>query len=89
MTEEAKRALLKAGFSGARFADVEITISDNFRDVFSSVKLPPLVWLQVDGKAGRDDFGIASNLHLVMSERILDVLDELGLPLASFKPFDE
>lgn len=34
VTEEAKRALLKAGFSGARFADVEITISDNFRDIF-------------------------------------------------------
>ncbi|MDX8514955.1 hypothetical protein [Mesorhizobium captivum] len=89
VTEGAERALLKAGFSGATFADVEITISDNFRDVFSNVKLPLLVWLKVDGKAGRDDFGIASNLQLVISERILDVLDELGLPLASFKPFDD
>ncbi|MBZ9868005.1 hypothetical protein LB515_21740 [Mesorhizobium sp. CA15] len=89
ITEEAKFALQKVGFSGATFADVEITISDNFRDVYSDVKIPPLVWLKIDGKAGHADFGIASDLRLVISELILDVLDELGLPMASFKPFDD
>ncbi|PBB36911.1 hypothetical protein [Mesorhizobium sp. WSM3868] len=89
ITEEAKFALQQAGFSGATFADVKITISDNFRDVYSDIKIPPLVWLKIEGEAGHSDFGIASDLRLVMSERILDVLDALGLPMASFKPFDD
>lgn len=89
VTEEAKRALLDIGFSGATFADVTITISDNFREVYSDVKLPPFVWLKVIGRAGRDDFGIGRNFRLVISERVLDVLDELGIPNADIKPLDD
>jgi hypothetical protein len=42
-------------------------------------KLPSLVWLKVDGKAGHDDFGIAEDHWLVVSERVLDVLRPLGI----------
>jgi hypothetical protein len=86
VTEEAKR-VLEVAFSGATFADVEVTISDNFRAVYSDVKLPPFVWLKVNGRAGHDDLGVR-NRPFVLSERVVDVLDELGLPFASIEPFD-
>lgn len=89
VTGEMKRALLEIGFSGATFADVEITVSDNFRDLYSNdVKLPSFVWLKVNGHAGHDDFGIGRNHRLVVSERILDLLDGLGIPNADVAPFD-
>ncbi|MBZ9854321.1 hypothetical protein LB566_10940 [Mesorhizobium sp. CA13] len=88
VTEEAKRGLLAIGISGATFADAQVTVSEDFHLVQPDVVLPPFVWLKVDGKAGLDDFGINQKLYLVMSERALDVLDELGLPSASIEPFD-
>ncbi|MFK0692083.1 hypothetical protein ACFX5Q_28310 [Mesorhizobium sp. IMUNJ 23033] len=88
VTEEARRGLLAIGISGATFAEAEITTSEDFQELQPDVELPVFVWLKVDGRAGRDDFGINQNLNLVVSERAFDVLDELGLPSASIKPFD-
>jgi hypothetical protein len=45
------------------------------------------VWLQVTGRAGRDDFGLAADLRLVISERALDVLKGLQLDDALIEPF--
>lgn len=89
VTEEAARALLALNFTGATFASVEITISDNFRELYPDVELPSFVWLRVNGQAGHDDFGLARICRLVVSERVLDVLDELGIPGADFDLFDE
>jgi hypothetical protein len=50
-------------------------------------KLPPFAWLKVDGQAGRDDFGIAPDYRLVVSERVLDVLKPLGISNALIEPF--
>ena len=89
VTEEAERALLAIGISGAVFADAEVTISEDFHRVQPDVVLPPFVWLKVGGKAGHDDFGINQNLNLVVSERAFDVFDELGLPSADIKRFGD
>ncbi|MDX8514936.1 hypothetical protein [Mesorhizobium captivum] len=89
VTEEAKQALLKMGISGANFADAEITASDEFHELQPEQDLPDFVWLKVDGKAGRDDFGIASNHDLVISERVLDLFERLGIPSAVIEPFIE
>lgn len=88
VTEEAAHALSKIGFTGATFAPVEVTTSEDFREQQPDVELPSFVWLKVNGKAGHDDFGIAKNLNLVLSERVFDVFDERGLPSATIKPFD-
>lgn len=88
MTEEAAHALSEIGFTGATFAAVEVKTSEDFRELQPEVELPSFVWLKVNGKAGHDDFGIAKNLNLVLSERVFDVFDERGLPSATIKPFD-
>jgi len=87
VTEEAKHGLVEIGISGATFAEAEVTMSEDFHELQPDVELPAFVWLKVDGRAGHDDFGIANNLNLVVSERAFDVLDELGLPSASIRPF--
>ncbi|TIV24700.1 MAG: hypothetical protein E5V74_01315 [Mesorhizobium sp.] len=89
VTEEAKQALLNMGISGANFADAEITVSDEFHELQPGQHLPEFVWLKVDGRAGHDDFGIASNYDLVISQRVLDLFERLGIPSAVIEPFNE
>ena len=77
------------GFSGATFADVEVTTSEEFHEGQPGQELPPFVWLKVDGKAGRDDFGVAANYLLVISKRVLDLLESLGIPFAVVEPYEQ
>lgn len=88
VTEEAKRVLLEIGFSGATFADVEVTTSELFEEMQPELELPPFVWLKVDGQAGHDDFGLPPNHRLVVSERVLDALKPLGISNALIEPFE-
>jgi hypothetical protein len=85
---EVKQALQNIGFSGASFAHAEITKSDNFLELQPHVELPQFVWLKVNGKAGHDDFGIARDLRLVVSERILNLLEDFGIPSAIVEPYE-
>ncbi|MER9137525.1 hypothetical protein NKI20_14715 [Mesorhizobium sp. M0830] len=89
VTEEAQRALQQIGFSGATFAGAEVTTSEEFHEYQPGQELPPFVWLKVNGKAGRDDFGIAADYRLVISKRILDLLESLGIPFAVVEPYEQ
>lgn len=88
VTEETQHALQKMGFSGATFAAAEVTISEDCQEDQPGLELPPFVWLKVDGKAGRDDFGIAADYRLVISKRVLNLLESLGIPFAVVEPYD-
>ncbi|WP_245518333.1 MULTISPECIES: hypothetical protein [unclassified Mesorhizobium] len=88
VTEETQRALQKMGFSGATFAEAEVTISEECQEDQPGLDLPPFVWLKVNGKAGLDDFGIAIPFRLVISQRILDLLESLGIPFAVVEPYE-
>ena len=61
-------------------------MSETFRDLYPNQLLPRFVWLRPDGKAGREDFGTASNGKLVVSERALQALKDLGIPNAIVAP---
>ena len=88
VVSEVKQALQNIGFSGASFAHVEITKSDDFLELQPNIELPQFVWLKVSGKAGHDDFGIARDLRLVISARVLDMLEAFGIPSATVEPYD-
>ena len=88
VTEEAQHALQRMGFSGATFADAEVTTSEEFQEDQPGLELPHFVWLKVNGKAGQDDFGIAVPFHLIISERVLDLLESLGIFVAIVEPYD-
>ena len=87
VTEEAVGKLQEADATGVRFGDVEITTSDQFRELFGDRKLPRFAWLQIVGRAGHDDFGLAPSRRLVISERVLDILNGLQLTNALIEPF--
>src|SRR5882762_5476579 len=57
VTEDAKNKLMESAVTGACFANVEISTSGEFDDFYPGRQLPRFVWLQVTGRAGRDDFG--------------------------------
>jgi hypothetical protein len=89
VTENAMKKLMENGATtGARFADVKITTMYPFREFHPDMRLPKFMWLQITGRAGRDDFGLAADLRMVISERALDVLKGLQLTDALIAPFE-
>ena len=89
VTEDAMEKLMESGATaGTRFADVEITTTYPFRELYPDTKLPKFVWLQVTGRAGQDDFGLVANKRLVISEHALDVLKGIQLTDALIEPFE-
>jgi hypothetical protein len=88
VTEAAKKKLQSAGLTGIRFDTVEVTTSGFFQDRYPNRQLPKFFWLKIMGTAGQDDFGIAKDLRLVVSEPTLKVLVGLGISNALVAPFE-
>ena len=90
VTEAAKENIKAMAATGVKFDEVEISTSDEFDDVSPGLQLPRFAWLQVAGKAGQDDFGIAPapDFRLVISQRVLDLLKSMGVSNASIKEFE-
>ena len=78
----------RLGLTGVRFDKVEVTASELFEQLYPNRRLPKFVWLQIIGKPGQDDFGMAKGLMLVVSERALEVLKGLGISNALVTPFE-
>jgi hypothetical protein len=79
----------RAGLTGVRFDEAEVTTSQQFRELYPNRQLPKFVWLKVEGKPGMEDFGIAPGLRLVVSQRALELLKHVGVShAASITPFE-
>jgi hypothetical protein len=79
VTEEAKKELEAIRASGMRFDSVETSTSDLFDEIHPGERLPKFVWLKIVGRPGEDDFGMAPDQRLVVSERVLDLFKRLDL----------
>ncbi|ACC75572.1 hypothetical protein PPMP20_03855 [Paraburkholderia phymatum] len=79
VTREAAGALNELNASGYECREMELTVSESFREVYPERTLPEFLWLSVTGVAGRNDFGLAADSRLVVSERVLHVLKTFGL----------
>jgi hypothetical protein len=79
VTAEAKKELEAIRASGMRFDSVETSTSDLFDEMYPGERLPKFVWLKIVGRPGEDDFGMAPDQRLVVSERVLDLFKRLGL----------
>ncbi|MER2249787.1 hypothetical protein ABS772_07650 [Methylorubrum podarium] len=87
VTEEARQALVQEGVTDARFDEVEVSLSDTFRETQPGTTLPRFVWLLPEGEPGQDDIAAARDGRLVLSQRALDVLQARGLSQALVEPF--
>ena len=79
VTDRCRDALARAGFKGCSFASVTVTRSGRFVELYPGRELPRFHWLKVTGTAGEDDFGIANDHRLVVSERVLRALKSLEI----------
>ncbi|MHA6829299.1 hypothetical protein ACQUJV_24240 [Ralstonia pseudosolanacearum] len=78
-TLSASEALEQSGVTGIQLAELEVSTSVGFRDMYPAREIPSLRWLKVTGEAGKHDFGIATDLRLVVSEKAIDVLRPFGI----------
>src|ERR1700742_2346677 len=79
VTDRLKEALIEAHASGIAFGDVEVTKAGIYHDMYGDRPLPAFSWLQITGRAGKDDFGLSPSHRLVISERIMNLLKAFEL----------
>lgn len=77
-TRELAEAITSAGLTGVEFDKAEISKSIIFNQLQPGLRLPQFLWFKFYGTPGKDDFGL-KNLQLVVSQRALDLLKDLGI----------
>jgi hypothetical protein len=50
--------------------------------------LPAFSWLQITGLTGKDDFGLSASGCLIVSERIMNLLNAFGLNHCEVSEYD-
>jgi hypothetical protein len=88
VTDPLRERLIQAHASGFEFGDVEVTKAGIFLDLLGDRPLPAFSWLKVTGRAGKDDFGPSSSRHLIVSERMLNLLKAFGVNHCEISEYD-
>lgn len=83
-----KERLIEMRASGVAFGDLEVTRAGIYFDLYGDRPLPAFSWLKILGRAGTDDFGLSSSGLLVVSERIMNLLNAFGLKHCEVSEYD-
>lgn len=89
VTQRLGDALEQAELTGFALADVEISVSDTGAELLGDTRLPDFRWLRVAGAPGADDFGLAGDGSLVVSERAFEVLRTGGIDNCDIEEWPE
>jgi len=65
--------------SGCELVRVKVTTSRQFRELYPNRGIPEFEWLKITGRVGVNDFGIAADNRLVVSDRALSILRSFNL----------
>lgn len=87
-TGAAVDALTALGATGWGAAPLELELDEHQLSSDVREDPPSLLWMKVTGDPTRDDFGISSDLRLVVSERALGALRQLGMRHAIVSPWN-
>lgn len=87
VSESLAKKIESAELNGYKFDDVEISKSEQFEELYPGKELPKFYWLKVTGVAGKDDFGIAEDYRLTVSEKALEVLKKGKIDEADVEEF--
>lgn len=74
VTERLAVKLCSVGLTGFELRELEVSTSEQFAELHPDVDLPGFQWLVVRGQLGRDDFAIAHDHRLVVSDRALAIV---------------
>lgn len=85
ITERLAKALEESKFTGWHLENVAVSTSATFKDLYPGRELPRFWWLVVRGHQD-DDFALADNLRLEVSDRALDLLQGHALNNAIIEP---
>ncbi len=77
--EIARRAIEVRGLTGTRFEVMKATKSLVFEELYPGRLLPQFWRLLPEGKFLQDDFSLAPDYRLTVSDRALNLLREMGL----------
>jgi hypothetical protein len=87
VSERLKSEIMNSELLGFEIDGLEVTKSDQFDELYPGKELPEFYWLKITGQAGKDDFGIASDHRLVVSDKALDALRRCSLEQADLEEF--
>lgn len=87
VTEKMRSIMEECNVSGYQFDVVQVSVSDEYRELNDNEKLPRFWWLKVSGTAGQDDVGISETHSLVVSERLLEVMQNARLDNCDIEDF--
>lgn len=86
ISEEAAATLAREGLSGAAFEDVQVIVTQEFRERHTGPPLPRFVRLKPPATVGDTDFALAGDGRLVVSRKALRILTSLGIAHALCTP---
>jgi len=79
VTRQVKKAIQNAHMTGFEIDEVEISVSDEFTQMYGDKELPSWCWLKPIGAPGEDDIAITEKAELIISERTLEIFRQHGL----------
>jgi hypothetical protein len=86
VTGDLEARLRAADLTGWSVRPMVARTTDTFDAFYPGVQLPELLWLEVRGAMGVDDFALTAGHELVVSERALEFVGD-SLPTAEYMPF--
>ena len=88
VTERLKNDLEKAKITGIEsFINFELVISDTFKNLYPNRTLPLIDQLVINGKAGVDDIFLVDYYKLIISERMVEILNNHDLSNAEIEKY--
>lgn len=76
-----------ARLTGFEVDELEVSASDEFRDLLPETVLPKFVWLKVVGTAGMADVGMSRDHRLVVSDAAMRIIADTAPRGLSAEPF--
>jgi hypothetical protein len=86
ITEDALQRLRALPLTGYSTDTAQLEEGDTFSELNPGASIPPFRWLKVSGRPGGDDFGLTERGELIISDRALGVLQDVGLTVGEVTP---
>ena len=89
ITERLKELVVAEGLTGMTFDHVTVSLSQLFLDLHPERSLPLFYWAKIIGAPLKDDFFMAPDHRLVISEKAYQIVTQLCISNALFEDIDE
>lgn len=87
VSEKLMNSILTNELTGVFFEEMRISKSEEFIEMYPAREIPKFYWAKITGKFGIDDFVIANDFRLVISEKAYGVLQLANVKNAIFEQY--